>query len=181
MWFETKLVVLTSGYSVGGSPLNAFDNALRQAGIADFNLIRVSSIVPPRVPVRHLKPGVRPVSGEGLMVPAIYETQTSKSIGLVMASAVGVGVARDRDRAGVVFVSSCEGPEDEAVASVREMVEEGMRAKGIIEYDCEVASAATTVTEAWTAVLAAAFFCDADIAGVFPSFDATDRGAAHAV
>ena len=47
-WFETGAVILTHGWSRGGSAINAFDNALRAARIADFNLLRVTSIVPPK-------------------------------------------------------------------------------------------------------------------------------------
>ena len=39
-------VAITSGKAEGPSKLNAFDNALLDAGIGDVNLIKVSSILP---------------------------------------------------------------------------------------------------------------------------------------
>ncbi|RLF93202.1 arginine decarboxylase, pyruvoyl-dependent [Thermococci archaeon] len=41
-----KKIVLTSGYGVSDTELNSFDNALINAGINDFNLVKVSSIAP---------------------------------------------------------------------------------------------------------------------------------------
>ena len=42
-----KKVFLTSGKGMHESRLGAFENALRQAGIEKYNLVRVSSIMPP--------------------------------------------------------------------------------------------------------------------------------------
>ena len=53
----TKTVTLaaaTAGHAEGGTTLNAFDNALLAAGIGNINLIKVSSILPPDVPVVEL-------------------------------------------------------------------------------------------------------------------------------
>ena len=38
---------LVAGNGEGGTPLNAFDAALIEAGIGNLNLLRVSSILPP--------------------------------------------------------------------------------------------------------------------------------------
>ncbi len=160
MWFETTGVALTEGSGTGGSPLNAFDNALRDGGIADFNLIKVSSIVPPRVPVMRLKPQAHPISGEGLMVPTIYIDMTSDQVGVELAAAVGAGIPRSGDGAGIVFVASCEGSREQAEESVSEMVGEGMEKKGTPAGEIRVASIHTVVREPWTTVLAAAVFMD---------------------
>ncbi len=53
-------IAITSGKSEGPSKLNAFDNALLDAGIGDVNLIKVSSIIPPDsefMELQTLKPG----------------------------------------------------------------------------------------------------------------------------
>lgn len=53
-------IAITSGKSEGPSKLNAFDNALLDAGIGDVNLIKVSSIIPANsefVKLPFLKPG----------------------------------------------------------------------------------------------------------------------------
>lgn len=49
-------VSITSGKSEGPTRLNAFDNALIDAGIGDVNLIKVSSIIPANAQIVRLPP-----------------------------------------------------------------------------------------------------------------------------
>ena len=42
-----KVYCLVSGAAEGNTRLNAFDNALLEAGVGDTNLMRMSSICPP--------------------------------------------------------------------------------------------------------------------------------------
>ncbi len=49
-------VSITSGKSEGPTRLNAFDNALLDAGIGDVNLIKVSSIIPANAQIVKLPP-----------------------------------------------------------------------------------------------------------------------------
>ena len=44
---EPLVIRITAGSGSGPTTLAAFDNALRAAGVADHNLIRLSSIIPP--------------------------------------------------------------------------------------------------------------------------------------
>ena len=41
-------ITISSGTGVGNTQLSAFDEALFNAGIANFNLIRLSSVIPPK-------------------------------------------------------------------------------------------------------------------------------------
>lgn len=41
-------IIITSGKGEGNTKLSAFDNALFDAGIANFNLIKLSSVIPPK-------------------------------------------------------------------------------------------------------------------------------------
>jgi arginine decarboxylase len=41
------LIRVSAGSGIGPTRLAAFDSALRSAGVADFNLIRLSSVIPP--------------------------------------------------------------------------------------------------------------------------------------
>src|SRR5262249_30689843 len=59
-WTAVTMAAGTAGNAEGGTPLNAFDNALLAAGIGNINLVRISSIVPPGVellPLPRIKPG----------------------------------------------------------------------------------------------------------------------------
>ncbi len=44
---STLTIRVSSGAAEGRTRLSAFDAALRMAGVADFNLIRLSSVIPP--------------------------------------------------------------------------------------------------------------------------------------
>ena len=44
---KTNRYTLVSGVGSGNTELNAFDNALYNAGVGNYNLIKVSSILPP--------------------------------------------------------------------------------------------------------------------------------------
>jgi arginine decarboxylase len=44
---NVKLFFLVSGVGYGSTELTSFDAALLDAGIGDFNLVRMSSIMPP--------------------------------------------------------------------------------------------------------------------------------------
>lgn len=48
------IIILTSGVGRGTTKLNALDNALLNAGIGNFNLFKVSSIIPPNAKIIYL-------------------------------------------------------------------------------------------------------------------------------
>lgn len=52
--FEIRI---SAGRGIGLTRLSAFDAALRDAGVADFNLIRLSSVIPPGGVVREVPGG----------------------------------------------------------------------------------------------------------------------------
>lgn len=170
MWFKTTRVVLTAGTATGGTTLNAFDNALRKAGIADFNLIKVTSIVPPGVPVSYLSTGGDPIVGQGRMLPAVYETLSSDTVGIEISAGVAIGMPPSDIRgAGLIFGYSCIGSREEVEQTLRAMVEEGVRAKGYPKYRFEVSSVSARVSKPWTCVFASAAFCDTDIERLLPN------------
>ena len=97
----TKTVTMaaaTAGHAEGGTTLNAFDNALLAAGIGNINLIKVSSILPPEVPVIDL-PKIKP----GALIPTAYAAMTSETPGETVAAAVGYAVPDDPAKNGVIM------------------------------------------------------------------------------
>ncbi|MFL6136699.1 MAG: pyruvoyl-dependent arginine decarboxylase [Frankiaceae bacterium] len=168
MWYDVERVILIAGAASGNQPLAAFDYALRRAGIADFNLIKVTSIVPPGVEIRTLRPGAHPVLGEGRMVPTIYAREDSSEEGAIFSAAVGVGVPIGlKVQAGLVYVSSGRQSEAESVRRVEDMVRDGMEVRGTEKYEVVVQSAGIEVVPPWSSVTAAAIFCDQDILRLF--------------
>ena len=121
MW-EVRRLYLVAGKAEGATPLNAFDNALLEAGIGNVNLIKVSSIVPPSAEVCTETPNLPP----GALVPCVYAERTSQVPGERIAVALAVGLAED----GFGVVMESEGTTAaEAVEKAVRMVEEAFRVR----------------------------------------------------
>jgi arginine decarboxylase len=124
----TKKVILaaaTAGHAEGGTTLNAFDNALLAAGIGNINLLKVSSILPPEVPVVEL-PKIKP----GALVPTAYAAMTSETPGDTVAAAVGYAIPDDPARNGVIMEFHGLATRDEAERQIRGMLDEAFRVRG---------------------------------------------------
>jgi len=107
MWNLPNAVVLLSGASEGETPLNAFDNALLNAGIGHLNLLKVSSIVPPgaRI-VTYSDHDVRAVCQEGAIVPCIMSFIVSSNPGEIISACVGIGVPAESHCYGMIYEHS---------------------------------------------------------------------------
>jgi arginine decarboxylase len=124
----TKTVTLaaaTAGHAEGGTALNAFDNALLAAGIGNINLLKVSSILPPEVPVVEL-PKIKP----GALVPTAYAAMTSDTPGETVAAAVGYAVPDDPAKNGVIMEFHGVASREEAERQIRAMLDEAFRVRG---------------------------------------------------
>lgn len=113
-------VSITSGRSEGPSRLNAFDNALLNAGIGDVNLITVSSILPRDTEIVEL-----PYIKEGKMVNCVLSCAHSNQPGDLLTAVVAVATS---DEFGCVVEHSGvnQDPEvvkEEAEAMVRYMMQ----------------------------------------------------------
>jgi arginine decarboxylase len=113
---------LVSGASEGFSTLNAFDGALLRAGIGDTNLVKMSSIVPPRCTL------ITPIKiPPGSLVPTAYASLTSDTPGELISSAVAVALPEDPVHAGLIMEYSAKGSRKEIEERVRTMALEGMK------------------------------------------------------
>lgn len=119
---EVSKLYLVAGKAEGGTLLNAFDNALLDAGIGNVNLIKVSSIVPPGAEVVL----ERPVLPRGALVPCVYAERTSDVPSERIAVALAVGLAEDGF--GIVMESEGETAE-EALTKATKMVEEAFNVR----------------------------------------------------
>jgi arginine decarboxylase len=116
---------LVSGASEGFTPLNAFDGALLRAGIGDTNLVKMSSIVPPRCQL--ISPVPLPA---GSLVPTAYASITSDVPGEMISSAVAVALPKESHYPGLIMEYSARGPKAEIEETVRRMALEGMKLRG---------------------------------------------------
>jgi len=113
---------LVSGASEGFTSLNAFDGALLRAGIGDTNLVKMSSIVPPRCQL--ISPVPLP---PGSLVPTAYASITSDVPGQVISSAVAVALPKEPHFSGLIMEYSGRGSKAEIEEMVRQMALEGMK------------------------------------------------------
>lgn len=144
---------LVSGASDGYTPLNAFDGALLQAGIGNTNIVKMSSIVPPRCQL------ITPVPlPPGALVPAAYAAITSDIPGEIISAAVALAMTEDPDRPGLIMEYSSRGNREAIEGIVREMVKEGMKLRGWpikelksigIEYKVKKVGAALAAVVLW--------------------------------
>ena len=116
---------LVSGASDGYTPLNAFDGALLQAGIGNTNIIKMSSIVPPRC--QRISPIALP---PGALVPAAYACITSDIPGEIISAGVGVALPEDENQNGLIMEYSAKGERRKIEEIVRNMAVEGMKLRG---------------------------------------------------
>jgi arginine decarboxylase len=113
---------LVSGASEGFTPLNAFDGALLSAGIGDTNLVKMSSIVPPRCQL--ISPVPLP---PGALVPTAYASISSDIPGEIISSAVAVALPKEPHYPGLIMEYSGRGTKVDIEETVRRMALEGMK------------------------------------------------------
>lgn len=142
-----KYYFITAGKGRGGSELTAFDNALKEAGISDYNLVKVSSIIPPLAQMRtevDLPPGS--------ILPIAYGAISSSNDGEIISAAIAVGLP-ESESVGVIMEYAGKVSEEEARAIVQRMAEEALKSRGLRISTIEIRSI-STVVEGYTCVFA---------------------------
>lgn len=94
-----RKLFLTRGMGVHKEKLTSFEMALREAGIAHFNLVRVSSIFPPRCKIIEREEGLQLMQAGEIVFAVLAEMSTNEP-GRRIASSIGVARPTDPDRYG---------------------------------------------------------------------------------
>jgi arginine decarboxylase len=94
-----RKLFLTRGVGVHREKLTSFEMALREAGIAHFNLVRVSSIFPPGCRIIEAEEGL-PLLQAGEIVFAVIAEMSSNEPGRRIAASIGVARPADPDKYG---------------------------------------------------------------------------------
>ncbi len=94
-----KRIFLTKGVGRHRERLTSFELALRDAGIAAHNLVRVSSIFPPNCKLIPRTEGLKYLS-QGEVVFAVVAENSSREPHRLMASSIGVALPADRNTYG---------------------------------------------------------------------------------
>ena len=155
---KVTLAAATAGHAEGGTILNAFDNALLAAGIGNINLIKVSSILPPEVPVVEL-PKIKP----GALIPTAYAAMTSETPGETIAAAVGYALPDDPAKNGVIMEYHGVATRAEAERQIHAMLDEAFRVRGELVREKKVFSVEHTVEHVGCALAAITLLADEDL------------------
>ena len=125
---------LCSSVGKGKSKLTSFDNALLVSGVANFNLVKISSILPP-----HLLQSDKVDLPEGSILYSAFANESTINKDEIVSAAIAVGIPKDSNSIGVImeFSGNCNAIEAKRTAS--EMVIEAMnnRRLEIKEILCE--------------------------------------------
>lgn len=134
-----KKFFLTSGVGDGQYALTSFDRALYNSKIANYNLVKISSILPP-----HATLVDRIDLSEGSILHTAYARITTKSKGEHVAAAVAVGIPEDSKNIGVIMEFSDYCNKAQAEEIVKNMVLESMRLRGYAVSNILCASSEAT-------------------------------------
>jgi len=157
MWEVPQEVWLTSGVGEGSTRLNAFDKALFSAGIANLNLMRVTSILPARAKIVDLRQIGKQVDIPfGCLVPTVYTTISSDCPGQNIACGLVIAVPEDPDVNGVIFEVSLHGGAGEAERILDGMAEEAAALRQMKKFRVIKAISEYTVERRVGCVVAAA-------------------------
>ncbi len=153
MWTKPNLLSLVKGTGEGITPLNAFDQALLNAGIGNLNLIKVSSILPAGVELSPL-----PEIEAGTLVPTVYSSLVSNVAGETISACVGAGFSADSF--GLLYEYSHRGEARTAEEVVQKMVEEGFKMRRMKLSQVIVVSAEHRVERVGCVVAAAVLWAN---------------------
>ncbi len=124
----------------GLTELNAFDMALIKAGIGNYNLVKVSSIIPPGA--KHAESVDLP---EGAILPIAYGACISAEKGKLISAAVAVGLPKEKDGVGIIAEFAGEVNEEEARMNAKLMAEEALRVRNLTIKEILVGSSSIVV------------------------------------
>lgn len=117
---------LVAGNADGLTGLNAFDRSLLKAGAGQFNLVKVTSILPPAASL-----GEHAKLPAGAIVFAAIGSEMSHHPGAQISASVAVGIPKDFTKAGVIMEGHFHAPASEAEERVRKMAEEALTDRGL--------------------------------------------------
>lgn len=136
MYVANKLF-LTKGVGHHKEKLVSFEMALRNAKIAPYNLVRVSSILPPRCSIISRERGL-PALTPGQIVHAVIAEASSNEYRRLMAASVGVAIPKDRTLFGYLSEHHSYGEDDKASGDYAEDLAAQMLATIIgVEFDVD--------------------------------------------
>jgi len=178
--FHPRKMFLTRGMGRHREQLTSFELALRNAGIASYNLVSVSSIFPPNCKLVSKAKGIAKLAHGEIVYCVLARNHTDESNRLVAAS-IGLAIPNDRNRYGYLSEHHSYGQNHRQASDYVEDMAATMLASTLgIEIDLDrawdkrkeewkiaghivkttnITQTATGRNGHWTTVVAAAVFC----------------------
>jgi arginine decarboxylase len=159
--------------------LKSFEEALRKAGVAQQNLVQVSSILPPKCKVIGRENGLRRLKPGEICYCVMARSDTSEQ-GRLVASSVGMAIPKDSNKWGYLSEVHEHGMNQREAADMSEDLAAGMlgttlglevdpnqawsekeqvyKASGLIIRTSNITQAALGQKDLWTTTVALAVF-----------------------
>lgn len=119
MAFVAKEMFLTRGVGRHREKLASFELALRDAQIAEYNIVRVSSIFPPGCKMLSRNEGVKKLSAGQVLFTVVAESSTNEPHRLI-ASSIGVAIPADASHYGYLSEHHSYGQTDQQAGDYAE-------------------------------------------------------------
>lgn len=146
-------IAIVSGNDEGPTKLNAFDNALADAGIGDVNLIKVSSMLAGNAEVSEL-----PKLKAGAMVNCVLSEITSDNPGDEITAVIAVAIGEELGC--VVETTGINKNSNDLIDEAKMMVEYMMRKRGAEITDLIVEHSTATVRQIASVVASVVYLND---------------------
>ena len=172
-------VFLTKGVGRHIYKLKSFEEALRNAGVAQQNLVQVSSILPPQCKIVSREQGLKELVPGSICFCVMARAETNEH-GRLVASSVGVAVPKDKNKWGYLSEVHGHGMNRIEAADMAEDLAAGMlgttiglevdpnkawsekeqvyKSSGLIIRTTNVTQTARGQKDLWTTVVAIAMF-----------------------
>lgn len=151
-------IAIVTGKDEGPTKLNAFDNALTDAGIGDVNLIKVSSMLAGNAEISEL-----PKLKAGAMVNCVLSEITSDNPGDEITAVIAVAIG---EKLGcVVETTGINKDTNDLRKEAKKMVEYMMQKRGVEIKDLIVECSTATVSQTASVVASVVYLNDDIIEG----------------
>ncbi len=130
-----KKIFFTKGIGRANTHLGAFEAALKNAGIAKFNLVKVSSIIPPNCEVITKEEGLQLINAGEITFVVLSRIDSDEPNRLIAAS-VGLAIPKEKSHYGYLSEYEAFGETDEIAGEKAEDLAASMLAETLgIEFD----------------------------------------------
>ena len=151
-------IAIVTGKDEGPTKLNAFDNALSDAGIGDVNLIKVSSMLSADAEIQKL-----PKLKAGAMVNCVLSEVTSDNPGDVITAVIAVAIGNELGC--VVETTGINKDTDELIGKAEEMVRYMMEKRDVAIRELRVEFSTTTVKNIASAIASVVYLTNDIVEG----------------